>query len=420
LSRNQHQRPAGLIASTTAAARLGVKRETLYAYVSRGQLQAFSVPGHRGSWFDPLQLDALAGRARHPAEQRPALRVPSAITLVDGTRYWYRGRDPFALAASRSYEAVAEWLWHGEDVPAPPPWSVDADAVAHARRASDALPTSAAATDRLRVVIGVLGALDPLRGDLRPAGAIATARRVIANTVAALARRPRGSIAAQVASWIGVARGRDDIVAAIDDVLVIMADHELAASTLAVRVAASFGADPYAAVAAGLGAMSGARHGAASGRVETALAAVAHGVRPVVAAAPLLAEPGHVPGFGHPLYPAGDPRAAPVLALAKRGGDSTQAAGALLAAMRDQGVAAPNVDAALAAFTHAIGAAPGAGEALFSIGRLAGWLAHAIEEYADRTDFRLRAVYVGPRPETTAPSASAQRAATVPRARPSR
>jgi citrate synthase len=67
--------------------------------------------------------------------------------------------------------------------------------------------------------------------------------------------------------------------------------------------------------------------------------------------------------------------------------------------MRDQGVAAPNVDAALAAFTHALGAAPGAGEALFSVGRLAGWLAHALEEYAERTDFRLRAVYVGPRPE---------------------
>lgn len=386
--------------SAAAAARLGVKPATLYAYVSRGLLHAFAVPGRRGSWFDPLQLDSLGGRARRPSERRPDVRIASAITLIDGTRCWYRGLDPVALAATRSYEQVAEWLWRGVDEPRPPAWRADDDAVAAAKRVERALPGSASATDRLRIVVSVLGVLDPLRADRRPTGAAATARRLIASSVAAVAPEARGSIAAQTAAWIGVRRRTPATVAAIDDVLVLLADHELAASTVAVRVAASFGADPYAAVAAGLGAMSGALHGAASRSVEQALAAMRGGERPAAAASALLVDPQHVPGFGHPLYPHGDPRVAPILALAQRLGSAraARAVDALLGAIRDQGVAAPNVDLALAALTHALDVAPGAGEAIFTIARMAGWLAHAMEEFAARTDFRLRAVYTGPRP----------------------
>lgn len=382
--------------AATAAARLGIKRATLYAYVSRGRLQAFRLPGRPGSWFDPVQLDALGRQARRPEARRPDLRVTSAITGIDGGRYWYRGQDPARLAASRSYEQVAEWLWQGLDVETPA-WPVAQDAVAEARTVAAALPAAAAATDRLRVVVAVLGVLDPLRFDRRPAGVVASARRLLASTIATVARRRGGSVAAQVASWIGVPRGRPDAVAAVDDVLVLLADHELAASTLAVRVAASFGADPYAAVAAGLGAMSGARHGAASRRLEQALAAMAAGTPAARVAGVLLDDAAAVPGFGHPLYADGDPRVAPILTLAKRLG-STSRADALATVIRAQGVPEPNVDFALAAFTHALVLAPGAGEALFSAARLAGWLAHALEEYAERTDFRLRAIYTGPQP----------------------
>jgi citrate synthase len=396
---NQHMGAPSLVSAAVAASRLGVKRATLYAYVSRGRLEAHALPGRRGSWFDPVQLDALTRQARHPQERRPDLRVMSAITAIERGRYWYRGLAPELLARTHAFEPVAEWLWRGVDLVAAPAWPVDERAVAAARVVHDTLPRAASATDRLRVVVGVLGVLDPLRFDLRPAGATASARRLVAAAMATVAHRRGGTIASQVASWIGVPRRRADAVAAIDDVLVLMADHELAASTLAVRVAASFGADPYAAVAAGLGAMSGARHGAASRRLEQALAAIARGHTAAVAAGALLADPAAVPGFGHPLYPGGDPRVEPVLALARHVG-STRAAGALAAVARTQGLAAPNVDFALAAFTHALGAAPGAGEALFSAARLAGWLAHALEEYAGRTDFRLRAVYTGPRPET--------------------
>jgi citrate synthase len=151
-------------------------------------------------------------------------------------------------------------------------------------------------------------------------------------------------------------------------------------------------------VAAGFGAMSGTRHGAASRRLEDALASMRRRVPPARAAMMLLGDDGALPGFGHPLYPDGDPRVPPILALAGRLG-STAHADRLLETLRAQGASRPNVDFALAAFSHALGVAPGAGEALFTAARLAGWLAHAMEEYAARTDFRLRAIYSGDRPE---------------------
>ncbi|MGE3857939.1 MAG: citrate synthase [Dehalococcoidia bacterium] len=386
-----------LLSTADAAARLGVKRETLYAYVSRGLLTAHPLPGRRGSWFDPVELDALAQRAREPGERRPDFRITSAITLVERGRYWYRGVAPDALANALSFEGAAEWLWSGTRPEGPVAWPVDARGAERARAALALVPPHAAPTDRVRIAMSVIGAMDPLRTDLRPAGAAATARRLVATTVAALARRDCGPIAAQVASMLTRRRLPAPAIDALDRTLVVMADHELAASTLAVRVAAAFRADPYAAVGAGLGALSGTLHGAASRRIETLLVEIGRGLTPVEAAARLLEGDRGIPGFGHPLYPDGDPRVGLLLPLARRLG-STEAAEALLAIAARQGAPPPNVDFALAALTHALGLGPGAGEMLFTIGRLAGWLAHALEEYEARTDFRLRAVYTGPRP----------------------
>lgn len=386
-----------LLPSAAAAARLGVKRATLYAYVSRGLLRAHTLPGRRGSWFDPVQLDALGTHARDPGERRPDLRITSRLTLVERGQYWYRGRVPATLAETWPFEQVAEFLWNGASTGVHPAWRTDTAAVAAARRVLRAVPVGASATDVLRLVVAVLGVADPLRVDRRPSGAIATARRLIAAALASVSGRTRGPAAAQVAAWIGARRDAATI-AAIDDVLVLMADHELAASTVAVRVAASFGADPYAAVAAGLGAMSGRRHGAASRQLEVALASMGRRTTAARAAAALLTGETATPGFGHPLYPAGDPRVPPILALARQLG-SVRHAEALGAVLRAQSASLPNVDFALATFTHALGLAPGAGEALFTAARLAGWLGHALEEYTDRTDMRLRAVYTGERPD---------------------
>ncbi|MEP7118033.1 MAG: citrate/2-methylcitrate synthase [Acidobacteriota bacterium] len=392
-----------LLPAPAAAARIGVKRATLYAYVSRGLLTAFTLPGRRGSWFDPVQLDALIRTARKPEERRTDLRIASAITLIEHGRYWYRGRVPEALAAAHRYEAVTEFLWTGVVPERPPIWPVDERAVTRARRAQSVLPPTASLPDRLRAVVATLGASDALRFDLRPAGALATARRLMGATVAALAPRvvragsSRRDIATAVGASVSARALPPATVRALDTTLTMMADHELAASTLAVRVAASFRADPYAAVSAGLGAMAGTWHGAASRQVEEALDALRRR-QPVEQVAAALLREAHVqPGFGHPLYPDGDPRVEVLLRLA-RAARATPEADALLRTARAQGVARPNVDFALATLCRALRLAPGAGEAIFTIGRLAGWLAHAMEEYAQATTFRQRAIYTGPRP----------------------
>jgi citrate synthase len=386
-----------LLSTADAAARLGVKRETLYAYVSRGLLQAHKPEGRRGSWFDPVELDALVGRARGPADRRPELRIASSITLIEQGHYWYRGHDPAVLAVTRCYEAVAELLWTGHDHAAPPVWPVDAAGTDRARAAQESLPGDASPTDRLRLIVAVLGASDPLRYDLRPEGAVATARRLLAGTVAALPGRTRGTVAEQVTSWVGPRRPAIGTVQAVETALVLLADHELAASTLAVRVASSFKADPYASVSAGLGAVAGARHGAASRAVEDLLADIAGGRAADEAVGRLLRGGDLVPGFGHGLYPDGDPRAVVLLDLARQHA-ATPEADAVLAVAAGQGVPPPNVDFGLAVLARALRLRPGAGEAIFGVGRLAGWLGHAIEEYADRSDLRLRTLYTGPRP----------------------
>src|SRR5262245_49974909 len=141
------------VSSAAAATRLGVKRATLYAYVSRGLLTARQLRGRQGSWFDPVELDTLTRRAKHPAERRPELRIASAVTLIDGGRFWYRGMVPDQLAATASYERVAELLWTGDLPDTAPRWPVDRGAVARARRALDTLPGSASIQDRLRVAV---------------------------------------------------------------------------------------------------------------------------------------------------------------------------------------------------------------------------------------------------------------------------
>jgi citrate synthase len=186
--------------------------------------------------------------------------------------------------------------------------------------------------------------------------------------------------------------------------LVVCADHELNASAFAARVAASTHADVYACLLAALGTLTGPRHGGSCDRVE---ALVAETERPERATHVVLerARRGEgVPGFGHPLYPAGDPRASPLLdharALAPRSRD-VRVVLALIEAMRDTGRGAPNLDAGLVALAAALGLPRGSAIGVFAIGRMAGWVAHVLEQYAAGFLFRPRARYLGA--ETPAP-----------------
>jgi citrate synthase len=401
-----------LLGSREAAAALGVQPETLYAYVSRGLLVRRRKPGDRRSWFDPAEVDRLAARGRGDARPDREVRIESGITAIEGGHWFYRGRDPVELARTVRFEQVAELLWTGE-LPPLAAWAADRDAVEVGRRVQRVLGPGALPADRVRIVTAALAGTDPLRHDLRPQAVVATARRLLATLVESLpalrdppreARRgaPPRPLAARLWDRLATRPATPREVALLDATLVLLADHELAASTFAVRMAAALRADPYGAIGAGLGVLGGALHGAVSVAAESLLHEIAAqgGVAGVVDRHVRQGE--RLPGIGHPIYPDGDPRGAALLRLVRRAGGERRRlrdVDALLAAVRARGFPPPNVDLGIAAVTHVLGFARGSGELVFSIARMAGWVAHALEEYARPSTIRPRAIYTGVRPQ---------------------
>jgi citrate synthase len=206
------------------------------------------------------------------------------------------------------------------------------------------------------------------------------------------------SIAARLATKLCRRRPSAGLVAALRAALVLAADHELAASTLAARVAASVRADPYAVVGTGLGTMSGALHGGASLGAEVLLASASEPADAPRVVGELLRRGERIPGLGHFVYQTGDPRAMLLLDLIRTAAPDSgrlAVAEAVLAEAARRALPAPNIEFALALLAAVAEMTPGAGEAVFAVARTAGWLAHALEEYARATPIRPRGVYTG-------------------------
>ncbi|MGV9374415.1 citrate synthase [Nonomuraea sp. NPDC003707] len=425
------------IDAATASERLGVKPATLYAYVSRGVLQRRHSEDGRRSLFSAEEIERLARRGR-PRSQPPELVIESAITALGVDRPHYRGLDALGLALTSDFETVAAWLWTADPslwlppplptptTPAPPhppttpadprpsatparqgdlwpePWRCEDDALRAAVTAQRGLPDDLLPLDRLQVITTVLGASDSLRYQLDPASVAATGRRMIAGLVDALPQlsEPQGdSIAERLWSRLCPHPATPGLLNAVQAALVLLADHELAASTLAARVAASAKADPYAVVLTGLGVLGGPLHGGASYGAERLLAEVAEPHQAARAIAERVRRGERIPGFGHSVYKNGDARGALLLDLVKEaapGHDRIAAGTAVLEEMRRRRLPERNVDFALAILTAVSGMVSGAGEAIFAVARAAGWLAHAMEEYDRGALLRLRASYTGP------------------------
>ncbi|MFD7706056.1 citrate synthase [Streptomyces sp. NPDC059785] len=394
---------------------LGVKPETVYAYVSRGLLGSRRDPGGRGSTFDAKEVEALARRNRREVSGGSGtggeLSVRTRITLIDKDRYYFRGVDATELAARHSYEEIAEWLWTGRLRPGVTFTAPEAS-VAVARRAVQALPEHSGPTDRLRVAAIAAATADPLRFDLSEDVVLGTARALIPTLVHALPplrhdHRDEGPLARRLWARLTGRLPDEKSLRVLDLALGLLVDHDLAASTLAVRVAASARAHAYAAVSAGLGVIEGPLHGAASGLAHRLLLDVLDSGDAVPVIAEELRAGRRIPGLGHRLYPGEDPRARALFAALE---DLPEAASALAAARDIVATAArrtslhANVDLALAVLTVASGMPASAGETVFAVARTAGWIAHALEEYDERP-LRMRpsGVYVGNRPPQPLP-----------------
>jgi citrate synthase len=392
-----------VLSTSETARKLGVKPQTVYAYVSRGLLTRHADSDGRRSRFDPAEVERLAARARHGG-RAGALEVvvDTELTLIDPAGHlWFRGRDATELARFRSFEQVAELLW--DDPDAHTPWRAPGEMLRVCEDAQAALPRGARPVERMRVVAAAAAVTDPLRDDRRPAAVRGAGRALIACLADALPERssPRdSSIAARLWSRLADEPPSPSALNTLDAALVLMADHELAASTLAARVAASAWADPYLVVLTGLGALGGALHGASSSAVEAMLAAIDEPEDAGAALGERLRADGRLPGFGIGVYRERDPRADALLEMLPRSGvpDRLSVVDEVVRLAGRQDGPAPNVDFALGALSACFELHPGAAEAIFSLGRVAGLIAHAIEEYPHRLRFRPRAAYTGPAP----------------------
>ncbi|HZC40540.1 MAG TPA: citrate/2-methylcitrate synthase [Streptosporangiaceae bacterium] len=435
------------IDAATAARRLGVKTATLYSYVSRGVLNRRRAADGRGSRFAAEEVEALARRGRPRRRRLPGdLAIESAITEISGSRLEFRGRDAVALAAAgHPFEDVAVLLWTGTLPPAAVPgqaagWQAPAAALAAGRAAQAGLPAGTLPLERLQVIVPALAAADPFRLQLDPPAVMTAARGIIAGMVDCLPPAAAGegtgeapneapggdpvaggdaAIAAALAGHGPIADGtgiagrlwpklcpwpaEPGLLTCLRSALVMLADHELAASTFAARVAASVRADPYAVVATGLGALGGALHGGASLGAETMLAGAAGPADAPRVVGDLLRRGERIPGFGHMVYPERDPRAEFLLdavRAAAPGSARLAVAEAVLAEVPRRGLPRANIDFALAVLAGVAGMTRGAGEAIFAVARTAGWVAHALEEYQRRAPLRPRAIRPGESPGT--------------------
>jgi citrate synthase len=388
------------LTTAQAAERLGVKRETLYAYVSRGVLARHRGADKRSSRFDRVEVERLAARTRRGGRAGSLeVVIDTELTMLDPAgRLYYRGQDAAELARTSSAESVAALLW---GVPAPAPWQASPAALRVGRRAQAALPSTAHTIDRVRVIVAAVASTNPVRDDRRPAVVVEVARSLIAAAVDCLPElSPPASdaLAARLWSRLCPRAPRRGELRAMNAALILLMDHELPASTLAARIAASVWADPYLVALTGLCVGGGVLHGAISSAVE-ALLLEPSGAEDVPRVVGERLRRGEVlPGFGHAVYTGVDPRASVLLALAGSMGRRSAVdavAEALVSVVGAQGGPQPNVDFGLATFAVKAGLTPGSGEVIFLVARMVGVLAHALEEYPHRLRFRPRALYTG-------------------------
>jgi citrate synthase len=388
---------AMLLTARQAADRLGIKLDTLYAYVSRGRLRSLVVPGTRERRYRSEEVEALLdGRpgARPPPTPDPHALTPvigSSICLIEDGRFHYRGRDAVRLSDRATLEEIAKLLWLDQ---------TGSELADRSGAISSATSASAARLiERCQLRIIALGGEAPPAVDLtRPRVARIGWRilRELADCVAIGLPSSEPIHVRLAAAWKLRSAGTD----LVRRCLVLIADHELNASTYVARCVASTGASPYAVVAAAMSALSGDRHGGETERAEGLLRALLEGPDPMAVMAGRLARGERLPGFGQPLYPDGDPRATAILSALAQAAPEFHALAVTAAETGLRLVGRhPNVDFALAAAAIGLGLPRSAALGLFVIGRTVGWIAHAIEQYESGILIRPRARYLGPQPE---------------------
>jgi citrate synthase len=384
-----------LLSSAQAAARLGVKPATLYAYVSRGLLVRHPSPDGRRSLFDPADVDRLERRSagRHGAPSD--VIVGSELALVDPAErsLWYRGVDALQLAREHSFEAVCALLW------APPAsgrsrgrrtdWHADAPTSRVATRSQSGLARGVSAVDRLSVCTSAIASTHLHTGprelmaclvDVLPASQSSGDERFAVRLWTKLTTRPVSQ------AW----------VVALDATLSLLCAPRLTTASRAARVAAQGGTPLASSVASAMYAAVAPVDAYAA--IETALATASGDG--TMRAADALDPDAWTAAFSRDPYRTGDPRTNVLLSLvAAVAPDDVAVANALSDELRRRGADHPTASYAAAVLSWSAGMRPGSGAVIARLANVAAWIAHALEEYRLPTPYRLRLAYTGPAPQ---------------------
>jgi citrate synthase len=365
------------LTATEALAALGVQPQTLYANVSRGRIRAKPDPKDpRRSLYDSGRRTVAAVAAEAIGWGDPVL-ASSVSTVAEG-RLLYRGHDAIALSQSAGLEDVARLLWEVGKVQ-----------IIFAERFVAVEPPVDPLQSALTALAKRAGSDPPSRGRSQSVLAEEAAGLVGEIAAAMLGHADRKS--ASLHRWMATAWRVRKAEDALRRALVLLADHELNASTFATRVAISTGASLSAGLIAGLATLSGPLHGGAVTAVR-ALIVNAERRDPMAATRDWLQQGRRLPAFGHPLYPDGDPRAAALLECFTPRPIFVETRRAVESLIGES----PNIDFAIAALADAFNLPATAPFTIFALARSVGWMAHAMEQALSGDLIRPRARYTGP------------------------
>jgi citrate synthase len=313
--------------------------------------------------------------------------------LIDDHHLYYRGQDACRLAIERSFEQVAALLWTGDMGEAE---QLFVESARHRLQIPNEL-IGLPAAQLLQILLAAVSTQDFAAYNLSASAVAQTGSRILYLMTDILAQDT--STAQPIAPTLAQAWAADAVI--LNAALILCADHELNASSFTARVTASVESNPYQVVIAGLAALQGFKHG---GYTEKTCALLREVNKPSDARRVLgerLRRGESIPGFGHRLYPQGDPRALTLLSLLNQQFLDSPMLTLLNAIIQEAHALtghAPTIDLALAAVEVMLMLPRGSAFSLFALGRAAGWIAHAIEQYASSAMIRPRARYVGKLP----------------------
>jgi citrate synthase len=407
---NRHQNAeqssssGAFMSSNEVVERLGISKSTLYAYVSRGLIRSEPDPeSPRSRRYRTDDVERLLNRQRLRADPETATTtvlnwgspvLESSISTIVDEQLFYRGLDACDLAQTRSFEDVVRLLWTGDpDATLPEPDRRSAGLRDSLLQGSRSVAQSLDPITRIQSLLPPLEVQDPASYDFRRESLQGAGIGVMHMfTAACTGSEGRSGVAKTLqAHW---APGQSALDELFNAALILSADHELNISTFTVRCIASARAPLYSALNGGFSALRGQKHGGATLQAAALVSEAERGTNALEVLRRRLERGEHLAGFGHRLYPQGDPRGRlllDMLAASLPESEDVKLGKELCEAALELQGSRPTLDFGLVILSRAARLPAESPLTIMALGRIAGWIAHAIEEYGRDQLIRPRA-----------------------------